>query len=41
MAYDKENMNSKEDNVELANLIDSHINDSLGFIETETSQERH
>jgi hypothetical protein len=40
MAYDKENMNSKEDNVELANLIDSHINDSLGFIETETSQER-
>ena len=40
MAYDKENMNSKEDNVELANLIDSHINDSLGFIETETSQDR-
>ena len=27
MAYDKENMNSKEDNVELANLIDSHINE--------------
>ena len=40
MAYDKENMKSKEDNVELANLIDSHINDSLGFIETETSQDR-
>jgi len=40
MAYDKENMNDKEVNQELSNLIDSHINDSLGFIETETSQER-
>ena len=40
MAYDKKNMNSKGDDRELANLIDSHINDSLGFIETETSQER-
>ena len=29
MAYDKENMNSKGDDRELANLIDSHINDSL------------
>lgn len=40
MAYDKENINDKEVNQELSNLIDSHINDSLGFIETETSQER-
>ena len=40
MAYDKENMNDKEVNQELSNLIDSHINDSLGFIETETSRER-
>ena len=34
MAYDKEN------NLELVNLIDSYITDSLGFIETETSKER-
>ena len=34
MAYDKEN------NLELVNLIDSHITDSLGFIETETSRDR-
>ena len=34
MAYDKEN------NLELVNLIDSYITDSLGFIETETSRER-
>ena len=40
MAYDKENMNDTEVNQELSNLIDSHINDSLGFIETETSRER-
>lgn len=34
MAYDKEN------NLELVNLIDSYISDSLGFIETETSRDR-
>ena len=40
MAYDKKNINNKDNDGELANLVDSHINDSLGFIETETSIDR-
>jgi len=41
MAYDKEKINSNDDkNQEFSNLIESHISDSLGFIETETSQDR-
>ena len=39
MAYDKENLDS-EDNREIINLIESHIDDSLGYISTETSKER-
>ena len=38
MAYDK--TYNKENSLELVNLIDSYITDSLGFIETETSRER-
>ena len=41
MAYDKKSMNvSSEDNTVLVNLVESHIDDSLGFITTETSLER-
>ena len=41
MAYDKKKMNANsDDNRELLNLVESHIDDSLGFIETETSKER-
>ena len=37
MAYSKKNMKvDSDDNRELVNVIDSHINDSLGFISTET-----
>ena len=41
MAYDKKKMNAdSDDNREMLNIVESHIDDSLGFIETETSQER-
>jgi hypothetical protein len=41
MAYDKKKMNANsDDNRDLLNLVESHIDDSLGFIETETSRER-
>lgn len=41
MAYDNKKMNAdSEDNREMLNIVESHIDDSLGFIETETSQER-
>ena len=41
MAYDKKKINiDSNDNRELLNLVESHIDDSLGFIETETSRER-
>ena len=41
MAYSKKNMKvDSDDNRELVNVIDSHINDSLGFISTETQLER-
>ena len=41
MAYDKKKMNADSDNNrEMLNIVESHIDDSLGFIETETSQER-
>ena len=39
MAYDKEKLDS-EDNREIINLVESHIDDSLGYISTETSKER-
>ena len=39
MAYDKKNLDS-EDNREIINLVESHIDDSLGYISTETSKER-
>ena len=41
MAYDKKNMDKDSDESRaLLNIVESHIDDSLGFIETETSQER-
>ena len=41
MAYDKKQMDvSTEDNQTFVNLIESHIDDSLGFISTETSLQR-
>tara|TARA_R100001369_G_scaffold4312_2_gene12554 strand:- start:543 stop:2759 length:2217 start_codon:yes stop_codon:yes gene_type:complete len=41
MAYSKKNMKvDSDDSRELVNIIDSHINDSLGFISTETQLER-
>ena len=41
MAYDKKNMDVDSDESRaLLNIVESHIDDSLGFIETETSQER-
>ena len=41
MAYDKKNMKvNKEDNDSLVNVIGSHIDDSLGFIATDTQLER-
>ena len=41
MAYTKEQMEvSPEDNQTFINLVESHIDDSLGYIETETSRER-
>ncbi len=41
MAYDKKKINANsDDNREMLNIVESHIDDSLGFIETETSQER-
>jgi len=41
MAYDKKKMNANSDNnLELINLVEAYINDSLGFIESETSRER-
>ena len=41
MAYDKKQMDvSTEDQTTLVNLIESHIDDSLGFISTETSLQR-
>ena len=39
MAYDKEKLDS-EDNRELIKTIESNIDDSLGYIQTETSKER-
>ena len=39
MAYDKEKLDS-EDNRDMINLVESHIDDSLGYISTETSKER-
>ena len=41
MAYDKKMMNKdSDDNRELVNIVESHIDDSLGFISTETSLSR-
>ena len=41
MDYDKKNMDKDSDESRaLLNIVESHIDDSLGFIETETSQER-
>ena len=41
MAYDKKQMDvSTEDQTTFVNLIESHIDDSLGFISTETSLQR-
>ena len=41
MAYDKKSMDvDSEESRALLNIVESHIDDSLGFIETETSQER-
>ena len=41
MAYDKKSMDVDSDESRaLLNIVESHIDDSLGFIETETSQER-
>ena len=41
MAYDKNKTDvSPDDERTFVNLIESHIDDSLGFIQTETSQER-
>ena len=41
MAYDKKKMNANsDDNLELINLVEAYIDDSLGFIESETSRER-
>ena len=41
MAYEKNKMKvSQDDERTFVNLIESHIDDSLGFIQTETSQER-
>ena len=41
MAYDKKNMKvDEEDNDSLVNVIGSHIDDSLGFIATDTQLER-
>ena len=41
MAYNKKTMNKDSDESrELVNIIGSHIDDSLGFISTETSLER-
>ena len=41
MAYDKKTIKvNSDDNRELVNIIGSYIDDSLGFIETETSLSR-
>ena len=41
MAYDKKSMDvNSDDNLTLVNIVESYIDDSLGFIQTETSYER-
>ena len=41
MAYDKKDMKvNTEDNDTLVNVVSSHIDDSLGFIATDTQLER-
>ena len=39
MAYENKRTNSEDDR-EILNIVESHIDDSLGFIETETMKER-